>query len=142
MKAHFASFPKTIVFRSKKTDCDELGYQLRQAGFRADVLHGDKSQDRRDATMDKFRRGVTRMIVATDVAARGIDIKDIECVVNYDFPASGIEDYVHRIGRTGRGSASGTAHSFITPEEGKKEAKDLIDILRRSEQEVPSQLEE
>jgi ATP-dependent RNA helicase DDX5/DBP2 len=89
--------------------------------------------------MDKFRRGLTRIVVATDVAARGIDIRDIEVVINYDFPPQGIEDYVHRIGRTGRGSAGGTAHTFFTPDL-KGQAKDLIDILHRSEQEIPADL--
>lgn len=91
-------FPKTILFMGRKADCDFLADRLSDNGFPSSPLHGDLSQDARNRTMDRFRAGQTRILVATDVAARGLDIKDIEVVINYDFPSSGVEDYVHRIG--------------------------------------------
>jgi ATP-dependent RNA helicase DDX5/DBP2 len=93
--------PKTLIFIARKLECDDLAYELRDLGYLVGTLHGDKEQTARTKIMNKFRTGEIRVLVATDVAARGIDIKDIEVVINYDFPSgktSGVEDYVHRIG--------------------------------------------
>ena len=84
-------------------------------------------------TLDHFRSGRIRVLVATDVAARGLDIKDIEVVINYEFPEKGVEDYVHRIGRTARGSNNGLAYSLFTTADA-PHAKELVDILKRCEQ--------
>lgn len=90
--------PKTIIFLSRKYACDGLANELWELGYSVDSLHGDKQQFMRTKVMDQFKRGELRVLVATDVAARGLDVKDIAVVINYDFPAgqSGVEDYVHR----------------------------------------------
>jgi ATP-dependent RNA helicase DDX5/DBP2 len=95
--------PKTLIFLARKLECDDLAYELRDLGYLVGTLHGDKEQTARTKIMNKFRTGEIRVLVATDVAARGIDIKDIEVVINYDFPSgksSAVEDYVHRIGES------------------------------------------
>ena len=134
--------PKTLIFVGKKADCDDIAYDIQDAGYAVGTLHGDKSQDARSFIMQQFRRNNIKVLVATDVAARGLDITDIECVINFDFPpgkSSGIEDYVHRIGRTARGNRSGVAHSFFTPADSHM-AKDLVGVLERAGQEVPNEL--
>lgn len=133
--------PKTIVFMARKVECDEMADKLRSEGVPADSIHGDLSQEQRSRTLDRFRRGSVRILVATDVAARGLDVRDVEVVINYDFPLSGLEDYVHRIGRTARGENSGRSYSFLTPQD-QRLAKDLITLLQRSKQPVPPELEE
>jgi ATP-dependent RNA helicase DDX5/DBP2 len=133
------------------------------AGYAAESLHGDKSQADRDYVMDRYRSGrikgmrtdyylvmqictvlmfgcMIAVLVATDVASRGLDIKDIEVVVNYDFP-NDLEDYVHRIGRTGRAERSGSAFTFFTASD-KGKATGLVELLERSEQPVPPELRE
>ncbi|KAL5723827.1 RNA helicase [Ranunculus cassubicifolius] len=130
---------KIIIFCSTKRMCDQLvGYIPRQLG--AAAIHGDKSQGERDHVLSQFRNGSSPILVATDVAARGLDVKDIKVVVNYDFP-TGIEDYVHRIGRTGRGGATGAAYTFFCDKDA-KHAKDLVKILEGANQKVPPQLRE
>ncbi|KAF5191252.1 Atp-dependent rna helicase [Thalictrum thalictroides] len=128
---------RIIIFCSTKRMCDQLvNYIPRQLG--AAAIHGDKSQGERDSVLNQFRNGSSPILVATDVAARGLDVKDIRVVVNYDFP-TGIEDYVHRIGRTGRGGASGLAYTFFC-EKDAKHASDLIKILEGANQRVPPEL--
>ncbi|TVU21612.1 hypothetical protein EJB05_31261, partial [Eragrostis curvula] len=130
---------KIIIFCSTKRMCDQLARNLsRQYG--AAAIHGDKSQAERDSVLSDFRNGRCPVLVATDVAARGLDVKDIRIVVNYDFP-TGVEDYVHRIGRTGRAGATGSAYTFFG-EQDSKYASDLVKILEGAEQSVPSQLKE
>ncbi|CAN4079223.1 unnamed protein product [Withania somnifera] len=102
---------KIIIFCSTKKMCDQLARNLTRP-FGAAAIHGDKSQGERDHVLSQFRTGKSPVLVATDVAARGLDVKDIRVVVNYDFP-TGIEDYVHRIGRTGRAGATGEAYTFF-----------------------------
>ena len=101
-----------LVFCNTKRKVDELVENLQARGYSADGLHGDLKQAQRDAVMGKFRRGVVEILVATDVAARGIDVDNIEAVFNYDFPQDE-EYYVHRIGRTGRAGKNGRAFSFV-----------------------------
>jgi ATP-dependent RNA helicase RhlE len=103
-----------LVFARTKHRADRLVKQLQRAHIRAGVIHGDRSQGQRIAALEAFRRGHTRVLVATDVAARGIDVEGISHVVNYDVPMQA-EDYVHRIGRTGRVQASGTAYTLVAP---------------------------
>jgi superfamily II DNA/RNA helicase len=102
---------KGIVFAATKRDVDQLARDLAKAGHSAAALHGDMDQRARNRTLDSLRSGRLRLLVATDVAARGIDVRDISHVINFDLPRNA-EDYVHRIGRTGRAGASGVAISF------------------------------
>jgi len=134
--------PKTLIFVSRKHACDQLANTLWDVGYSVDSLHGDKLQFLRTKVMDQFKKSQLRVLVATDVAARGLDVKDIEVVVNYDFPIgqSGIENYVHRIGRTGRAGAKGKAYSLFTQGDSKR-ASQLIGVLRRAEQLVPDELQ-
>jgi len=102
-----------LVFCNTKSQVDQLVEILKTRGYFADALHGDMNQNQRDKVMNGFRNGVVEILVATDVAGRGIDVNDIEAVFNYDLPRDD-EDYIHRIGRTARAGKSGTAYSFVT----------------------------
>ncbi|KAG5624408.1 hypothetical protein H5410_009626, partial [Solanum commersonii] len=128
---------KIIIFCSTKKMCDQLARNLTRP-FGAAAIHGDKSQGERDHVLSQFRTGKSPVLVATDVAARGLDVKDIRVVVNYDFP-TGIEDYVHRIGRTGRAGATGEAYTFFCDQDA-KHASDLIKVLEGANQQVPTEL--
>ena len=101
-----------LVFCNTKKRVDELTSALQTRGYSAEALHGDMKQSERDRVMTKFRKGMIEILVATDVAARGIDVNDIEAVFNYDIP-NDEEYYVHRIGRTGRAGKAGVSYSFI-----------------------------
>ena len=101
----------SVVFCNTKKGADELVGELQGRGYFADALHGDLKQVQRDIVMDKFRNGTIDILVATDVAARGIDVDDVECVFNFDLPQDE-EYYVHRIGRTGRAGREGVSFSF------------------------------
>ncbi len=103
---------QAIVFTATKRDADSLAAELDLTGFSAAALHGDMRQSQRNHTLTELRRGRLRVLVATDVAARGIDVQGISHVINFDLPRSG-EDYVHRIGRTGRAGKSGIAISLV-----------------------------
>ncbi|MBJ6359840.1 DEAD/DEAH box helicase [Paenibacillus sp. GCM10012307] len=105
-----------IVFGRTKRRVDELSEALQKRGYSADGLHGDLSQNQRDNVMRKFRDGSIDVLVATDVAARGLDVSGVSHVINFDLPQDP-ESYVHRIGRTGRAGKEGTAWSFVTPRE-------------------------
>merc|ERR1740122_274357 len=107
----------------------------------ADSIHGDRTQMQRDQSMKDFREGRTKVLVATDVVARGIDIRDIRVVVNYDMPTN-IESYVHRIGRTARGNDRGVSLGYVVNEDLSRIGKDLRDILHRAGQKVPDWLTE
>ncbi|CAL1358084.1 unnamed protein product [Linum trigynum] len=128
---------KVIIFCSTKKMCDQLARNLSRQ-FGAAAIHGDKSQGERDHVLSQFRSGRAPLLVATDVAARGLDVKDIRVVVNYDFP-TGVEDYVHRIGRTGRAGATGIAYTFFG-EQDAKYASDLIKVLEGASQKVPPEI--
>jgi len=106
----------SLVFCNTKRMVDELVDNLKSRGYMADGLHGDLQQRQRDIVMSKFRKKEIEVLVATDVAARGIDVGDIEAVFNYDIPADD-EYYVHRIGRTARAGKAGQAISFVTGRE-------------------------
>ena len=96
-----------------------MALRLAKQGFKARCIHSDLSQNKRERIMDAFRTGQIEHLVATDVAARGLDITGISHVINYDIPDQA-EDYVHRVGRTGRMGAAGKAFTFVTAEEGKQ----------------------
>lgn len=133
---------KIIVFVAKKYVAHELANELWDQGFACDSLHGDRQQWERTKVINAFKQGTLRMLIATDVAARGLDVKDVGVVVNYDMPVGvgGAEDYIHRIGRTGRAGAKGIAHTFFTQGD-KKLATELVGILKKAEQEVPEELQ-
>ena len=109
----------SVVFTNTKKGADELVSDLQARGYFADALHGDLKQTQRDIVMDKFRNGTIDILVATDVAARGIDVDDVEAVFNYDLPQDE-EYYVHRIGRTGRAGRNGISFSFVFGKEMRK----------------------
>ena len=108
---------QVLVFGKTKHGCNRLAEQLEEAGLKAVAIHGNKSQAQRQKALDQFKAGKARVLVATDVAARGLDIPNLPLVINHDLPMVA-EDYVHRIGRTGRNGASGEALSLVSPEEG------------------------
>ncbi|MDY6954203.1 MAG: DEAD/DEAH box helicase, partial [Thermodesulfobacteriota bacterium] len=116
---------RAIIFSATKRDADNLARELYAQGHAASALHGDMKQSARNRTMSNMRRGKIRLLVATDVAARGIDVAGISHVINFDLPKCA-EDYVHRIGRTGRAGASGVAISFASS----KETNELCRIER------------
>jgi len=107
-----ATVQKTLIFGKTKHGVERLGKELKARGFKADALHGGKNQGQRTRVMDSFRDNRINVLVATDVAARGIDVKDITHVINYDTPQT-YDDYVHRIGRAGRAGQPGHALTFV-----------------------------
>ena len=114
---------QVLVFSNTKIGASRLARQLEQEGVKASAIHGDKSQSERMAALEAFKNGEIDVLVATDVAARGLDISDLPCMINFDLPYNA-EDYVHRIGRTGRAGASGDAISLYSD----KDERLLIDI--------------
>ncbi|MEJ5173318.1 MAG: DEAD/DEAH box helicase, partial [Hydrogenothermaceae bacterium] len=112
------SAEKIIIFTQTKLEADEVSKDLRRDGFNGEAIHGDFSQNKREAVLRKFRTGELKILVATDVAARGLDIKGVELVINYRLPRD-VESYIHRIGRTGRAGREGTAISIMTPDQDK-----------------------
>jgi ATP-dependent RNA helicase DDX5/DBP2 len=131
---------KIIIFTDTKRGADQLQRSLRSQGVSALAIHGDKTQQERDWTLDQFKKGRCLVLIATDVASRGLDVKDVMYVVNYDFPKQ-IEDYIHRIGRTGRGGSSGVAYSIFNRGDNSRLATDLIKVLRDCKQDIPADLE-
>ncbi|XP_059142740.1 uncharacterized protein LOC131930332 [Physella acuta] len=129
---------KTLIFTQTKSEADFLTRRLRMKRFSALTIHGGKSQTARDETLERFRSGNANILVATDVASRGLDINDITLVVNYDYPNTA-DDYIHRIGRTARASKTGTSLSFITYQDSGK-VDDLIKVLKMAGQNVPEEL--
>jgi ATP-dependent RNA helicase DDX3X len=127
-----------LIFVETKRSCDYLEDVLCTQGFPACSIHGDKSQREREDALRSFRSGATPVMVATDVAARGLDIPNVTNVVNYDLPTN-IDDYVHRIGRTGRAGNTGAALSFVN-EKNSGIVKELRDLLDENDQEVPQWL--
>ena len=114
-----------LIFCNTKVKVDELAEVLKRAGFQAEGLHGDMSQHQRDVAMGRFRNGSTNILIATDVAARGIDVENVEAVINYDIPQD-IEYYVHRIGRTGRAGKTGRSFTLA----GGRELRRIREIER------------
>jgi len=122
----------TLVFSRTKHGADRIVGKLKKAGIKAEAIHGNKSQNARQRALNAFKEGKTAVLVATDIAARGIDVDDLSLVVNYDLP-NVPETYVHRIGRTGRASASGKSVSFCCTDE----IKDLKAIEKLIKRRIP-----
>ena len=122
---------QVIVFSNTKIGASKLARHLELAGIKASAIHGDKTQQERMAALESFKQGDIEVLVATDVAARGLDITDLPCVINYDLPYNA-EDYVHRIGRTGRAGASGDAVSVYSD----KDERLLVDIEKLIKQNI------
>jgi superfamily II DNA/RNA helicase len=114
---------QVIVFSNTKIGASKLARHLENEGVKASAIHGDKTQNERMAALEAFKQGEIEVLVATDVAARGLDIAELPCVINFDLPYNA-EDYVHRIGRTGRAGASGDAISLYAD----KDERLLVDI--------------
>ncbi|MDQ1923133.1 DEAD/DEAH box helicase [Massilia pseudoviolaceinigra] len=122
---------QVLVFSNTKIGASRLSRHLEQGGIKATAIHGDKTQQERMAALDAFKKGEIDVLVATDVAARGLDISDLPCVINFDLPYNA-EDYVHRIGRTGRAGASGDALSVFSD----KDERLLVDIEKLIKQTI------
>merc|ERR1719204_681492 len=131
---------KILIFVETKRKADDLTRLMRRDGYPAMCIHGDKQQKERDWVLGEFKHGSTTILVATDVAARGLDVDDVKFVINYDYPNNS-EDYIHRIGRTGRKGRTGTAYTLFSPSNGPK-AKDLIEVLQEAKQVVNPRLQE
>ena len=106
-----------LVFTKTRDRTSRLRQQLKRSGFHVASIEGSMTQSSRQAALDGFREGKHRVLVATDVAARGIDVEDISHVINYDLPDN-LDDYIHRVGRTGRANKNGEAWSMVTSEDG------------------------
>jgi ATP-dependent RNA helicase RhlE len=115
-------FQSVIVFCSKKVNVKQLSNELKRSKFSIEEIHSDLEQDKREQVLQDFRNKKLKILVATDILSRGIDIEEIDLVINYDVPNDG-EDYVHRIGRTARAASEGTAYTFITEKEQQKFAQ-------------------
>ncbi|MBO4212279.1 MAG: DEAD/DEAH box helicase [Oscillospiraceae bacterium] len=117
---HLGGFERVIIFCNTKLLCQSLSDELRRVGVDADCIHGNIPQSQRERTMKSFRKGKLPVLIATDVASRGIDVDDVDCVINYDVPQEN-EYYIHRIGRTGRAKRKGVSYTVIGsfPEQAK-----------------------
>ncbi|XP_034045517.1 probable ATP-dependent RNA helicase DDX17 [Thalassophryne amazonica] len=129
---------KTIIFVETKKRCDDLTRRMRRDGWPAMCIHGDKNQPERDWVLTEFRSGKAPILIATDVASRGLDVEDVKFVINYDYPNSS-EDYIHRIGRTARSTNKGTAYTFFTPG-NLRQARELIRVLEEARQAINPKL--
>eukprot|EP00455_Lapot_gusevi_P054709 TRINITY_DN881_c0_g1_i3.p1 TRINITY_DN881_c0_g1~~TRINITY_DN881_c0_g1_i3.p1 ORF type:complete len:564 (+),score=212.82 TRINITY_DN881_c0_g1_i3:106-1797(+) len=138
LKQYHKKNNKIIIFCLYKKEAARVEQYLQSRGMKAAAIHGDKPQNERNRVLEKFKDGTTPLLVATDVAARGLDIPNVEYVINYTFPLT-IEDYVHRIGRTGRAGKKGVSHTFFTPDD-KAHSGSLINILKEANQPVPEEL--
>ena len=124
-------YKRVMVFCDTKFNTAALANQLARLNFSVDCLHGDLSQSERNRIMQNFRDGKLNVLVATDVAARGIDVSDVDAVINYDVPGDN-EHYTHRIGRTGRAKKEGVSYLFYVPEE-KKRVQELLRLTRNTD---------
>ncbi|CAO0799360.1 unnamed protein product [Mucor circinelloides] len=128
-----------LIFVDRHEAADNLLRDLMRRGYPCQSLHGGKDQADRDSTIADFKSGVTNILIATSVAARGLDVKNLKVVINYECP-NHMEDYVHRVGRTGRAGNKGTAYTFITPDQDRY-AMDICKALKLSGQAIPPDLQ-
>ena len=137
---HASRSNRVLIFCLYKKEASRVERTLKQKGWsNVQSIHGDLSQEQRNFAFKGFKDGTSPLLVATDVAARGLDIPNVEYVINYTFPLT-IEDYIHRIGRTGRAGKKGIAHTLFTIED-KPKAGDLVTVLREANQPCPPELE-
>ncbi|XP_064304638.1 probable ATP-dependent RNA helicase DDX43 [Phalacrocorax carbo] len=129
---------KVIIFVGKKLTADDLASDFGLQGIPVQSLHGNREQCDREQALDDFKKGKVRILVATDLASRGLDVHDVTHVFNFDFPRN-IEEYVHRVGRTGRAGRTGEAVTLVTKNDWRV-ASELIEILERANQVVPNEL--
>ncbi|KAJ2853380.1 RNA-dependent ATPase [Coemansia erecta] len=129
---------RVLVFALYKKEASRIEALLKQKGYNCTSIHGDKAQNQRLEAIDAFRDGSIPLLVATDVAARGLDVPDVEYVINYTFPLT-IDDYTHRCGRTARAGKKGIAHTFFS-EDDKKHSGELVNVLRSANMNVPEAL--
>jgi ATP-dependent RNA helicase DBP3 len=129
---------RILIFALYKKEVERLEYSLRRENFSICSIHGNKNQQARSAALDEFKKGTTPLMIGTDVAARGLDIPNVEVVINYTFPLT-IEDYVHRIGRTGRAGKTGISYTFFQPGD-KSHAGELQQVMKQAGQEPPEAL--
>ena len=134
----YGSDQKILVFALYKKEATRVEAMLRRSGFNVAAIHGDLLQQQRTSALDSFKRGDSNLLLATDVAARGLDIPNVKVVINLTFPLT-VEDYVHRIGRTGRAGQTGIAHTLFTEHE-KHLSGALMNVLRGAGQPVPDEL--
>lgn len=127
-----------LVFVLYKKEVTQIERFLKNKGFKCAGISSDYRQSDRERAIADFKSGSCPLLIATDVAARGLDIKNVEFVINYSFPLT-VEDYIHRIGRTGRGGAKGLAHTFFTSD-NKSLAGELVNVLEDSKTNVPDEL--
>ena len=132
---------KTLVFCGTKHQAKKLNQKLQEAKFKSSEIHGNVNQTKRDAALSDFKSGKVMFMIATDVASRGIDVSDINTVINYEFPKEDIESYVHRIGRTARAGKKGTSITFLNDNEDFDMMSELIKILKKDNIEIPSCLQ-
>ena len=130
---------RVIVFCASKRGCEQMRADLKRRGYACEALHGDKSQQERDWALAQFRSGAAPLLLATDVASRGLDVKGVRAVINYDAPQQA-EDYVHRIGRAGRAGATGESYTLITPADAPF-AAEVARMLRKSDTPLPRALQ-
>jgi len=135
---HKSRSNRILIFALYKKEAARLEEMLTRKGWKAQAIHGDKNQYARTDALSSFKDGSIPLLIATDVAARGLDIPDVEYVINYTFPLT-IEDYVHRIGRTGRAGKLGTSHTFFTIHD-KAHSGALVNVLREANQKIPEDL--
>jgi len=131
---------KMIVFCDTKKGADNLCRELTYNGYSALSIHGDKEQRERDQILRDFKNGLAQILVATDVAQRGLDIKAIDWVVNFDCPKT-CEDYIHRIGRTARAGAKGNSMTFVVPETDSVMMREISRVIKDCGQPVPADLD-
>jgi len=133
---------KVLIFVNQKTFADELSTKLWAENIHADTIHGGRQQEQRLSVLDEFRKGTVKVLIATDVLGRGLDIPNVTHVVVYSMGS--VADYIHRIGRTGRGK-NGTGHALVFFEYMSKQSEiagELVDVLVRSQQIVPPELQQ
>ena len=131
---------RVLIFANRKVTVKEIADWCRKQGLASDSISGDRKQSQRESTIRKFKEGSVTVVVATDVAARGLDIKGIERVINYELPMDDFQDYIHRIGRTGRAGATGEADSLFSKSADKVHTQALIKIMQDAGQVVPPEL--
>ena len=137
-KFHRSQKNLVLVFALYKKEAQRLEDNLKRNGWNCCSIHGDKSQESRTAALSKFKSGECPLMIATDVASRGLDIPNVEVVINYTFPLT-IEDYVHRIGRTGRAGKEGISYTLFQPGD-KSHAGELQQVMKQANQKIPDEL--